>query len=100
MAFVRNLPTIKLKPLDHILFRNYLNIPQQRTYQLNPAIAIQENILLENSTLKSDIAKDRTNVLHTKKEKLSIPAKLIREIKKIPEALRKALFYKKVDFHQ
>lgn len=100
LTFVRHLPAINLKPLDHVLFRNYLNTPQQRVYQLNPAIAIQENILLENSVLKSDIAKDRTNVLHTKKEKLSIPAKLIREIKKIPEALRKALFYKKVDFHQ
>ncbi len=101
LNLVRELPVHHLKPLDHILFRRYLTVPQLQVYQLNPAIIIQEKFFLkEKSNLDSDIQVERVATLKKSKEKLSVLAKLSREIKKIPDAIRKAFIYKKVDFHQ
>lgn len=99
LKLIRELTIHNLKPLDHILFRHYLSVPQLQVYQLNPAIVVQEKFLLkEKSRLDSDIEEERVTTLKKSKEQLSVVAKLIREIKKIPEALRKAFIYKIIEF--
>lgn len=99
LNLLQTLPSNAFNPVDHILFRNYLSLQELPVYQFNPAIAIQEDVLYKDtSQLASDIKKDRNIVRHTKKEKLSISKKLIREINKIPEALRKAFRYKIIEF--
>lgn len=99
LNIVKNTSTLNLKPLDHILFRQYLQTKEAPAYQLNPAVVIQEIVLLgKDSSLNSDIEADREIIRHTQKTPLSIPKKLIREMKKIPNALRKTFCYKTVPF--
>ncbi len=99
LNLLQTLPSSAFNPVDHILFRNYLSLKELPVYQLNPALAIQEDIFCKDtSQLASDIKKDRNITRRTQKEKLSIFQKLIREIKKIPAALRKAFTYKIIEF--
>lgn len=67
-------------------------------YQLNPGICVQEMLIQKNhSRLGSDIEKERSSNRKQNKDKLNPLAKLLREIKKIPDAIRK-LNYQEIPF--
>lgn len=101
LMLVKQLPVQALNPIDHILFRTYLNDSNPvKVYQLAPAICVQADRFEKNTTLlSSQLEKERTEVRVKTKEKKSIMAKLIREIKKIPLAIKK-LGFKQVSFER
>lgn len=101
LNMVFHLPSDELNPIDHILFRTYLNhsLPIN-TYQLTPAICVQvDRVDKSLLALQSQIKQDRNVVRIQTKEKKSLFFKLVREIKKIPLAIKK-LNFKIVEFER
>ncbi len=99
LARISQLPSHLFNPLDHFMFRDYVDDIQFATvYQLNPGICVQEMLIQKNhSRLGSDIEKERSSNRKQNKDKLDPLAKLLREIKKIPDAIRK-LSYQEIPF--
>lgn len=98
LDMVAQLPVDKLLPIDHVLFKTYLGVNKLNIFQLVPSICIQvDRIDNSKKELVSQIRQDRREVRIKTKAKMSVFAKLVREIKKIPSAIKK-LRFKKVNF--
>lgn len=86
-----------LKPLDHILFADFITAQSCKTYQLVPALCIQEKVLHKEILLESTLDVYR-NDFRPKKEKKSFQQKLVREVLRIIHKVKLLLFARKVAF--
>lgn len=86
-------PIEEINPSDHLLFRYYERIPEVSVYQLYPAICIQADRFNKNITgFSSQLEEERYDMRIRNKQHRSLFSKLVREIKKIPTAIRKLSF--------
>ena len=86
-----------LKPLDHILFADFIESNPCKTYQLVPALCIQEKVLHKEVLLESTLDLYRHD-FRPLKEKKSFKQKLLREVLRIVHKIRLMLFARKVAF--
>lgn len=88
-----------LVPIDEILFRNLIENKDFKTYQMVPALCVQDIIINNNnhnSILRSTLVKERG--IRMKKESHTVSEKIIRELTRLLRQIKLLLFAKKIKF--
>ena len=87
----------QLRPLDELMFDDFITYGSEPVYQMLPALCIQEMLLnKESPTLPSALVKERKDRMHS--EKKTSLHKLKRETSRLMRQARKTLFAKQLIF--
>ncbi|AAZ19058.1 probable glycosyl transferase family 25, LPS biosynthesis [Psychrobacter arcticus 273-4] len=87
----------KLRPLDELMFDDFIKHGAEPVYQMTPALCIQEMLLNKgNPSLPSALIKDRQGRMKSEKKPAMFKAK--REINRIGMKIKKAIFAAEVVF--
>ena len=87
----------KLRPLDELMFDDFIKHGAEPAYQMTPALCIQEMLLNKvNPSLPSSLIKDRQGRMKAEKKPTIFKAK--REINRIGMKIKKSIFAAEVVF--
>lgn len=84
MDFIKNYPEEKgIVASDHILFEDYLNLPDTNIYQITPALCAQSDRIQQETTFASSLEKERRIRLNSQKSTAKYKNKIHREIMRV-----------------